>query len=218
MSHSPPPPLGAAWNAWGERLNSWLVRVHDKLSFKTANHSAAEDGVMLWDGANKEPVVTVDGEFIPLVLKDGHGIAYSNSDITAAAANTAYTVVFDGIQLNTGIDLGTPASRIVFEKGGTYLLAFSVQITSSNASLKDLWFWPRINGTDVAGSTIKVSVVDNGATIVMSRSALFDLTAGDYLEVAWATSDTAVTLESAPATAFAPATPSVLLSVTRIHQ
>jgi hypothetical protein len=192
--------------------------VHDKLSFKTSNHTAAEDGVMLWDGANSEPVVTVGGEFIPLVLKDGHGIAYSNTYITAAAANTAYTVVFDGIQLNTGVTLGTPASRLVFEKGGTYLLAFSVQITSSNSSLKDLWFWPRINGTDVDGSTIKVSIVDNGATIVMSRSALFDLTAGDYLEVAWATSDTAVTLESAPATAFAPATPSVLLSVTRVHQ
>ena len=218
MSLFPPPPTGAAWNAWAERLNTWLVRAKDRLTFKRSDHTAADDGIILWDGANSEPVVTVGGEFIPLVLKDGHGIAYSNSDITAAAANTAYTVVFDGVQLNTGVTLGTPASRIVFEKGGTFLLAFSVQITSSNSSLKDLWFWPRINGTDVAGSTIKVSIVDNGATIVMSRSALFDMTAGDYLEVAWATSDTAVTLESAPATAFAPATPSVLLSVTRVHQ
>ena len=218
MSLIPPPPTGANWNNWGERLNTWLVRARDKLTFKTSAHTAADDGIILWDGANSEPVVTVGGEFIPLVLKDGHGIAYSNSDITAAAANTAYTVVFDGIQLNTGVTLGTPASRLVFEKGGTFLLAFSVQITSSNASLKNLWFWPRINGTDVDGSTIKVSIVDNGATIVMSRSALFEMTAGDYLEVAWATSDTAVTLESAPATAFAPATPSVLLSVTRVHQ
>lgn len=215
---SAPKPFGENWTVWGNRLAQYLDTIRSSLVWRRGGNKAPEDGILLWDNDSKEPVVSVDGEFIPLVLKDGHGIAYSNSDISAAAANTAYTVVFDGLQLNTGVTLGTPASRIVFEKGGTFLLAFSVQITSSNASLKDLWFWPRINGTDVAGSTIKVSVVDNGATIVMSRSALFEMTAGDYLEVAWATSDTAVTLESAPATAFAPATPSVLLSVTRIHQ
>jgi hypothetical protein len=215
---SAPKPFGQNWIVWGNRLTQYLDTIRSSLVWRRGETKAPEDGILLWDNDAKEPVVSVSGEYIPLVLKDGHGIAYSNTDITAAAVNTAYTVVFDGIQLNTGVDLGTPASRIVFEKGGTYLLAFSVQITSSNASLKDLWFWPRINGTDVAGSTIKVSVVDNGATIVMSRSALFDLTAGDYLEVAWATSDTTVTLESAPATAFAPATPSVLLSVTRVHQ
>ena len=215
---SAPRPYGGDWVVWGNRLVQYLGTVRDKLTYRRGETKAPEDGILLWDNDTKEPVVSVDGEYIPLVLKDGHGIAYSNSDITAAAANTAYTITFDGIQLNTGVDLGTPASRLVFEKGGTFLLAFSVQITSSNASLKNLWFWPRINGTDVAGSTIKVSIVDNGATIVMSRSALFEMTAGDYLEVAWATSDTAVTLESAPATAFAPATPSVLLSVTRIHQ
>ena len=215
---SAPKPFGENWTVWGNRLAQYLDTIRSSLVWRRGGNKAPEDGILLWDNDSKEPVVSVDGEFIPLVLKDGHGIAYSNSDISAAAANTAYTVVFDGLQLNTGVTLGTPASRIVFEKGGTFLLAFSVQITSSNASLKDLWFWPRINGTDVAGSTIKVSVVDNGATIVMSRSALFEMTAGDYLEVAWATSDTAVTLESAPATAFAPATPSVLLSVTRVHQ
>ena len=173
---------------------------------------------MLWDNEQKEPVISVNGAFKPLVIQDGSGMCYSNTDITAAAINTAYAITLDGIANADGVSLGTPASRVVFTDGGTFLLSFSVQITSSNASLKNLWFWPRINGTDVDGSTIKVSVVDNGATIVMSRSALFDVAAGDYLEIMWATSDTAVTLESAPATAFAPATPSIILGVTRIHQ
>ena len=93
-----------------------------------------------------------------------------------------------------------------------------MQITSTNSSLKDLWFWPAINGTDVAGSTIKASIVDNGATIVMSRTALFNVSAGDYLEAKWATSDTAVTLEAHAAETFCPATPSVTLLVARIHQ
>lgn len=217
MSHSPPPPLGTAWNAWGERLNAWLVRVHDKLSFKTTSHSAAEDGIMLWDGASKEPVVSIDGAWKPLVIQDGSGMAYSNTDINAAAANTAYTINWDGIANADGISLVND-SEIHFNDGGLYAIAFSVQITSTNASLKNLWFWPRINGTDVTGSTMKISVVDNGATIVMSRTALFTVTSSDYLEACWATSDTAVTLESVAAESFCPATPSVTLSVTRIHQ
>lgn len=203
---------------WARRITQYLDTVLDKLSWIRGGEKASENGILLWDESQKSPVVSVDGEFIPLVLQDGSGIAFSNTDITAASANTAYTIVFDGLASADGVSLGTPASRVVFEKGGTFLLSFSVQITSSNSSLKNLWFWPRINGTDVDGSTIKVSIVDNGATIVMSRSALFSISANDYLEVAWATSDTAVTLESAPATAFAPATPSVTLSVTRVHQ
>jgi hypothetical protein len=218
MIDRPPVPAGNNWSDWGNTLSTYLQRVRDTLRWRRGDENTKQNGILIWDESQKSPVVSVDGEFIPLVLQDGSGIAYSNTDITAASANTAYTVAFDGISSADGVSIGTPASRVVFEKGGTFLLSFSVQITSSNSSLKNLWFWPRINGTDVDGSTIKVSIVDNGATIVMSRSALFSISADDYLEVAWATSDTAVTLESAPATAFAPATPSVTLSVTRVHQ
>jgi hypothetical protein len=215
---STPKPFGENFTVWGNRLAQYLDSVRDKLTYRRGELKAPEDGILLWDNETKEPVISIDGVYKPLVIQDGSGMGYSNTDITAAAINTAYAITLDGIANADGVSLGTPASRVVFAEGGTFLLSFSVQITSSNASLKNLWFWPRINGTDVDGSTIKVSVVDNGATIVMSRSALFDVTAGDYLEIMWATSDTAVTLEAAPATAFAPATPSVILGVTRIHQ
>lgn len=215
---SAPKPFGGDLQVWANRLTQYLDTIRSKLLWKSADARSTEDGVLLWDNEQKEPVISVNGAFKPLVIQDGSGMCYSNTDITAAAINTAYAITLDGIANADGVSLGTPASRVVFTDGGTFLLSFSVQITSSNASLKNLWFWPRINGTDVDGSTIKVSVVDNGATIVMSRSALFEVAAGDYLEIMWATSDTAVALESAPATAFAPATPSVILGVTRIHQ
>jgi hypothetical protein len=218
MIDLPPKPFGGDWLVWANRLIPYLTNARDKLRFKRGDENAAEDGILLWDEGNKEPVISIDGVYRPLVIQDGSGMAYSNTDITAAATNTAYPITLDGIVNATGVSLGLPASRVVFEEGGTYLLSFSVQITSTNSSLKNLWFWPRINGSDVAGSTIKVSITDNGATIVMSRSALFDIAAGQYLEIMWATSDVAVTLESAPATAFAPSTPSVILGVTRIHQ
>ena len=203
---------------WARRISQYLDTVLDKLSWKRGDEKASENGIILWDETIKSPVVSVDGEFVPFLLKDGDGMAYCNTDITAAATNTAYPIVWDGLSEAHGITLGTPASRIVFEKGGTFMLAFSVQITSSSSNIKNLWFFPRINGVDVAGSTIKVSISDNGATIVMSRSAIFTIEAGDYIEACWATSSTAVTLESVAAETFAPSTPSVTLSITRLHQ
>ena len=214
---SAPRPYGGDWQVWGNRLVQYLGTVRDKLTYRRGELKAPEDGILLWDNDSKEPVISIDGVYRPLVIQDGSGMAYSNTNITAAAINTAYEIEWDGLANADGVTLEND-TEIHFNDGGLYSLAFSVQITSTNSSLKDLWFWPAINGTDVAGSTIKVSIVDNGATIVMSRTALFTVSAGDYLEAKWATSDTSVTLEAHAAETFCPATPSVTLSVARIHQ
>ena len=212
-----PKPYGLDWLVWGNRLAQHLDTIRSKLDWRRGETKAPEDGILLWDNESKEPVISKDGVYRPLIIQDGSGMAYSNANITAAAINTAYEIEFDGIANADGISLQN-GTEIHFDDGGLYMLAFSVQITSTNSSLKDLWFWPAINGADVDGSTIKVSIVDNGATMVMSRSALFSISAGDYIEVKWATSDTAVTLEAHAAETFCPATPSVTLSVARIHQ
>lgn len=219
MIDLPPRPQGDSWVRWANRLGVYLAQARDRLRYKRGDDKATDNGILLWDNDSSEPVVSLDGEYVPLILKDGHGIAYSNTDITAAAINTAYGISWDGISSATGVSVdGTHGTRLNFTQGGTFMFSFSVQVTSNSSSLKTLWFWPRVNGSDVAGSTIKVSISDNGGTVVMSRSALFDISAGDYLEAYWATDDTDVTLEAAPAETFAPATPSVILGVTRIHQ
>lgn len=214
---SAPKPFGDNLTVWANRLAQYLDATRSKLQFRRGATRAPEDGILLWDNDADEPVVSLGGVYKPLVIQDGSGMAYSNSNITAAAVNTAYEITWDGIANADGISL-VNGTEIHFSDGGLYTLAFSVQITSGNSSLKDLWFWPAINGVDVAGSTIKVSISDNGATVVMSRTALFSVTAGDYIEAKWATSDTGVTLEAHAAETFCPATPSVTLSVARIHQ
>ena len=212
-----PKPFGGDWTVWAQRLVQQLDSVRSKLVYRRGELKAPEDGIMLWDNESKEPVVSIDGVYRPLVIQDGSGMAYSNANITAAAVNTAYEIEWDGIANGDGLTLEND-TEIHFNDSGLYSLAFSVQITSGNSSLKDLWFWPAINGVDVPGSTIKVSIADNGATLVMSRTALFTVSAGDYLEAKWATSDTSVTLEAHAAETFCPATPSVTLSVARVHQ
>jgi len=211
------PPVTLDIKLWAENMRRYLGRALDQLGFKDASASAAENGVLLWDNTNGYPVVSKDGVWRQIVLADGYAFLGQDNDVTAAAINTAYAITYDTPAMASGISLGTPASRIVFEEGGTYLLAFSAQIRSTSASTVDFYFWPRINGTNVAGSTIKASLHNNGATTVVSRSAIFQMNAGDYLEVMWAVDDIVGHLRAVPATAFAPATPSTSLSITRIR-
>jgi hypothetical protein len=211
------PPLTENLSAWGENLRRYLARALNQLDAKDASATAAEDGILLWDRTNGYPVVSKSGEFRQIVLADGYAFLGQDINITAAAINTAYAITYDTPPMANGISLGTPASRIVFEEGGTYLLAFSAQLTSTSSSTVTFRFWPRINGTDVAGSTIVANLHQNDATFVVSRSAVFQVSAGDYLEVMWATTSTSGYLQAAAATAYAPAAPSTSLSITRIR-
>ena len=211
-----PNPLGPDWKPWGERLVDYLNRIRSKLEFKASNAVATDDGVILWDTSGY-PVVSKSGEYRQIVLADGYAAFVSNTDQTTTA-NTATAITWDSRPFGDGVTLGSPASRVVFEEAGYYMIAFSVQVTSSSSSTKTLYFWPKVNGADVANSTIKVSLHNNGGTVVMSRSAIFNFAAGDYLEAMWATDDATVSLDASAATAFAPATPSVILNVTRLRQ
>ena len=217
MSEYIPQPSGNTWQTWANSLNRYLAQIRSKLRQKTVDESASDDGVILWDRQNKYPVVSRDGEYVQIVLEDGHAALEISSDVTAAAVNTPYALTFDTPVGAKGISLGTPTSRIVFSEAGEYLLNFTAQIASTSSSTVNFWFWPRKNGADVTGSTIKAALHQNNATTVVSRSALFTLEENDYIEAMWAVDSTSGFLDNAVATAFAPSTPSATLSITRIH-
>lgn len=217
MTAPVPPVSGDSWRQWAQQVRAWLQRTRSILERYTSASRASEDGVILWDQDNGYPVVSLDGSFRQIVLADGYAFFGQDDDVTAALADTAYAITFDAPAMADGVALGTPASRIVFTEGGTYMLAFSAQVSSTSASTVEFRFWPRINGVDVSGSTIRANLHQNDASFVVSRSAVFQLSAGDYLEAMWAVSNTAGHLEAAPATAYAPSAPSTTLSVTRIR-
>jgi len=211
------PPIGRDFGLWANDLRRWLARAWDALTFKDPSSSAAQDGVLLWDPTGGYPVVAKDGVWRQVVLADGYAILGQDADITAAAANTAYEIALDGVALS-GITLtGTPLTDITFVEAGLYSLAFAAQISSSTSSTVEFRFWPRINGTDVVGSTIVASLHNSGATTVVSRTAIFSVSAGDVLNVMWAVDNTNGYLHAHPSTAYAPAAPSVTLAISRVQ-
>ena len=216
MTSPIPPNVGPDIFEWARTFSTWTRRALTQLVFKPSGAAAIENGTLLWDEANGYPVVSKGGEWRQIVLEDGHYSGGINADQTAVAINTAHALTYTA-GTSSGIANGTPASRIVFEEGGEYMVSFSAQISSTSSSTVNFWFWPRLNGTDVVGSTMKNALHQNGATLVVSRSALFTVSAGDYLEAMWAVDSTSGFLDATAATAFAPAAPASTIGITRIH-
>ena len=197
---------------------SYLTRIRTLLSTRLDTDNPSQDGIILWDRTGY-PVVSKNNEFRQIVLADGYASLQRSTNQIATVVDTPYAIGWDAPSFNSGVALD-PAdnTKIVFEEDGIYLLAFSVELLSSSSSAKSGWFWPRINGVDVAGSTIKVTMSDNGHHLVMSRSAAFPMTAGSYLQAMWAVSDTALWIDAPAATAFAPSSPAVTMAITRLRQ
>lgn len=216
----------------GQTLLRWAADVHNYL--RTSNSGAVEpetilmqhqiggekatvDGLLMWDQAGY-PVVSKAGQWREVVLADGQYMGGVATDQTAAAVNTAYKLTYAAGTSSTIHNDLTHPERIVFDEGGEYVVSFSAQISAGSSTSVDFYFWPRINGVDATGSTMVNTLKSNGARLVVSRAAIFDFNAGDYLEVMWAVSDTAGFLDATAATAFCPAAPASTISITRVRQ
>lgn len=212
------PPIGQDIRLWGEDLRRFLARFWDNLSFKVDGATPTSNGVLLWDDVNGYPVISKNNEWRQIVLGDGHAIFAQDATITAAANNTAYAIQFDTPSLAADIALDpTNTTRVVFSEGGLYRVSFTAQIESTSGSTIEFRFWPRVNGTNITGSTMVASLHNNGATIVVSRDSIFQFAAGDYLEAMWATTSTSGRLQAHAATAYAPASPSATMAISRVQ-
>jgi hypothetical protein len=211
-----PPAVGPNIFDWARDFSAWTRRYLTQLVFKPSGAAAIENGTFLWDEASGYPVVSKGGEWRQIVLEGSHYSGTITADQTAASTNTAYSLTYTA-GTSSGIANGTPASRIVFDEAGEYMVSFSVEIASSSSSTVNFWFWPRFNGSDVANSTMRSALHQNNAVLVLTRSALFTVSAGDYLEAMWAVDNTSGSLNATTATAFAPAAPASTIGITRIH-
>ena len=142
-----------------------------------------------------------------------YGTFYDTTDHSAAAPNTAYAITFNTTDLSAGVYRGTPTSRIYVDRPGAYNFQFSLQLESTNASAKVVYIWPRINGVNVPASATKITMKGSREAYVAAWNFVLRMDTGDYFELMWATNNVNVQILADPATAFAPAIPSVILTV-----
>jgi hypothetical protein len=211
-------PALAANNYSPDQVNQ-LIRSLEQILFQLNNTYTPQ--VTEENQAGLDWFTGPEGPDIQSVLEDNNYFAYGSfldfTDQTCTTVNTATPITWDTAAESLHVKVGTDTSHIEFTRSGRYYIAFTAQMRSSSSSAKNFWFWPRVNGTDITGSTMKNTLSANDQALTVARSGIFHLDKGDYLQAMWAVDDLNATLESYAGTAFAPATPSVTLMVTSIE-
>ena len=213
----PPKLINLNWLQWAQRTSAWLALTRSTLRQRLTGESAADDGVMLWDNTGY-PVVSKNGVYRQIVLADGFGNFSATADIVAASPNTAYSIAFTESTADGGISLNaSDNTRIDFAEAGVYSLSGHLQLKSTSASTKTLYWWVAVNGTNTNHSE-RMSLHNNNGLHILGVSDQLNLSAGDYINVKWATDDVNLFLDGSAATAFAPASEPINLSITRSRQ
>jgi hypothetical protein len=151
-----------------------------------------------------------------------YGAFQDNTSQTAASINTAYPVKFNTTDLTNGVSVVNDGSsnptRVTLANTGIYNIQFSLQLEKTGGSgnmVADIWI--RKNGVDIPYTTGKVVLTGSvsASPVIAAWNYVLDLTAGDYVQLMWSTSNTNVEIIAAGATPPHPAIPSSILTVTQ---
>jgi hypothetical protein len=157
----------------------------------------------------------------PTIEQDkNYGKFSRTTDLNVATINTAATIGFDETEIARGvaIDLSNP-SRMLISQSGLYQVDVSAQVdaTGGGFSSGTMFMWIRKNGVNVPDSTRRQGVLGAAPSSNIGFTVVLSLDANDYIEIGYAGDSTNLRFDAAAATAFAPSTSSVKVSVAQIQ-
>lgn len=156
-----------------------------------------------------------------LTLRGGtyYGGWQDTTNQTAAAINTGYAMTFNTADVLDGITL-VNNSRLTVPAAGVYNLQFSAQFVNTDSAIHDIDIWLKKNGTNIPGTNGQVSVPNRHGSVdghaLPSWNYFLSLAANDYVELFWATTNTAVSLQAIAASGPHPAAASVIVTIHRV--
>jgi hypothetical protein len=136
---------------------------------------------------------------------------YSTTDQTAAVVNTGYPVEFENTYLGNGVSIVSD-TRITATASGFYNFQVTLQTDHTSGSDSVIYTWINKNGTDVPYGGQQQTVKGNSVHAVFWNFSI-DLTAGQYIEMYWATDDTNLSLNTEAPTSPHPGIPSAVVAV-----
>lgn len=147
-----------------------------------------------------------------------YGAFQDSTDQVAANTTTAYPMTFNSTDYSNGVSV-VSNSRITVKNYGIYNLQFSAQLVNTDTSIHDIDIWFRKNGTNIASSNSRYSVPNShggvDGSLIAALNYYIELNANDYVEIMWATDDTAVSIQQLPTRTSpdTPSTPSVIATI-----
>jgi len=154
------------------------------------------------------------------------GSFWSTQDQTAAAANTAYSVTLNNTDPDSSGISVVSNSQVTFSQAGTYSLTFSIQFVNTDTQIHDVNVWLRKNNAgsagDVPDSDTRLSIQQRHGGVdgygLMTVNFVLKLAAADYIEMIWAATNTAVSIQTVPAgtAPVSPQIPGVIFTATQV--
>jgi hypothetical protein len=95
-------------------------------------------------------------------------------------------------------------TRIYVEEAGDYSIFYSNTFAGTNSSSQTIDVWFKLNGQAIPRSSTRFITSGNPNQRNVSKGGIIDLNAGDYIEIAFQTSNINIHLSSDPATDDAP--------------
>lgn len=146
-------------------------------------------------------------------INNPSGFVYDTTSQTLTAANTAKAVTFGTNYFNNAIVV-VGGSKLTANATGIYNFDFTANLQSTTAASKTVQFWVRYQGSNVKYSARPVTIAGVGTQVVVGTSFSMSMTAGQYLEIIWASPDTGVALQAIAPSAPYPGTASAFMGIT----
>ena len=121
------------------------------------------------------------------------------------------TDLTSGVSVVNGTD-------ITVDDTGIYNIAFSAQISKTDAGTDTVYLWLRVNGIDVPDSNTALVLIGGGAKQVAAWNFFASLAAGQHATLMWASVDAnaRILYEDDTATPYGPAIPSMIVTVNQV--
>lgn len=147
-----------------------------------------------------------------------HDVGYFYSTLTQTNLLPVNIASCTNTTLSQGVTL-VAGTQFTVSKTGNYTLTYTIQVNKTDggqAANIDLWL--RRNGANVADSNSNFTISNNNAAIVASANYTLILNAGDFLELAWASTSANAELLAVPAQVgpIRPASPSVRVTLLQV--
>ena len=148
------------------------------------------------------------------------GSFWDTTNQAPVAINTPQAVTLNSYDAaNNGVTVAS-SSQVTFGYQGVYSITFSVQLTNRSTALGTSQFFLKKNGAILADTNSHYDVPDKqGSSFsseILTVNFVLSLSANDYIQLFWQTTNANVSLETLPAGGTYPRTPSVILTATQV--
>ena len=107
-------------------------------------------------------------------------------------------------------------NEITADFDGVYNIQFSAQFLKTGGSTSNMEIWLEKNGTAVAYSGTGITMSGNNTKYVAAWNFVEELAAGEYVKLAWWSSDAGIDIIAPASQGPGPAVPSVIVTVTQV--